>query len=400
MTDIVLEGAGSAEAAAGTVTFDGRRKVLLGLLVKNYLLGILTLGIYRFWAKTAVRRYFWGHVSIAGERVEYTGRGKELFLGFLIVMAILIPVAGVYGFLAETMIGSEVGSIVVNVVYYAALFFLIQIAIFRMRRYRLTRTVWRGIRAGQDGSPSAYMLLAWRWSLAVLLTLGYLYPRMRIALARYLTANMRYGSARFAFKPDPAALMRRWLPVWIARVIGIGGAGASIYAFYARAPVAPWLTILTAIVLAGAFYLYIHYRAYELRCFVGWTRLGETTFSSGFTARVLLRIVLVYALLAGLWTFVMAAVIGSAFGPLFTEGEELLGSLAGMEAFGVIILVIVLLGGYTVIKFLWLRYELVRRIAATLAIRDLAAIEAVIQDSQEIPRFGEGLADGLDVGDF
>ena len=77
MTDIVLEGAGSAEAAAGTVTFDGRRKVLLGLLVKNYLLGILTLGIYRFWAKTAVRRYFWGHVSIAGERVEYTGRARN-----------------------------------------------------------------------------------------------------------------------------------------------------------------------------------------------------------------------------------------------------------------------------------------------------------------------------------
>jgi uncharacterized membrane protein YjgN (DUF898 family) len=39
------------------VDFDGPRKRLFWLLARNFLLTIVTLGIYRFWAKTRVRKY-------------------------------------------------------------------------------------------------------------------------------------------------------------------------------------------------------------------------------------------------------------------------------------------------------------------------------------------------------
>ena len=81
---------------AGDAAFDGARRTLLGLLFRNYLLGLITLGIYRFWAKTAVRRYFWGHVSLAGERLEYTGRPIELLIGLLRAVVVLAPVVGMY----------------------------------------------------------------------------------------------------------------------------------------------------------------------------------------------------------------------------------------------------------------------------------------------------------------
>ena len=62
---------------------------LIGLSIVNFLLRIVTLGIYHFWGKTEVRRRIWSAVRLNGEPLEYTGTGKELFLGFLVVLAVV-----------------------------------------------------------------------------------------------------------------------------------------------------------------------------------------------------------------------------------------------------------------------------------------------------------------------
>ena len=60
---------------------------LIGLSIVNFILRILTLGIYHFWGKTEVRRRIWSAVRLNGEPLEYTGTGKELFIGFLVATA-------------------------------------------------------------------------------------------------------------------------------------------------------------------------------------------------------------------------------------------------------------------------------------------------------------------------
>ncbi len=42
------------------------------------------------------------------------------------------------------------------VISFVTLFVLGQYALYRGRRYRAMRTLWRGIRLGQDGSASVY----------------------------------------------------------------------------------------------------------------------------------------------------------------------------------------------------------------------------------------------------
>src|SRR5262245_60768646 len=66
--------AASQETTTAYVAFT-RRKGLVGLLLKNAGLIVLSLSLYRFWARTALRRFFWSGISIAGDRLEYTGRG-------------------------------------------------------------------------------------------------------------------------------------------------------------------------------------------------------------------------------------------------------------------------------------------------------------------------------------
>ena len=77
-------------AAAGAdraVRFTGSWREYLPIAATNVLLTIVTLGVYRFWATARQRRYLWSRTEVIGDRLEWSGTGKEMFIGFLMVMA-------------------------------------------------------------------------------------------------------------------------------------------------------------------------------------------------------------------------------------------------------------------------------------------------------------------------
>ena len=43
-------------------------------------------------SRTDIRRHLWSNTVIDGDAAEYTGRGKELLIGFLVALAILVPI--------------------------------------------------------------------------------------------------------------------------------------------------------------------------------------------------------------------------------------------------------------------------------------------------------------------
>src|ERR1700692_2580668 len=61
------------------------------LLIRGAMLLAVTLGIYRFWLATDVRRFLWSNTEIAGDGLEYIGLDTELLIGFLFAVAILVP---------------------------------------------------------------------------------------------------------------------------------------------------------------------------------------------------------------------------------------------------------------------------------------------------------------------
>src|SRR5512140_3613228 len=82
----------SATAAPGAVRFLGTRRAYWRLLIRGAVLLMVTLGVYRFWLTTDVRRFLWANTEVAGETLEYTGTPVELLIGFLVAIAILAPV--------------------------------------------------------------------------------------------------------------------------------------------------------------------------------------------------------------------------------------------------------------------------------------------------------------------
>src|SRR5579859_6462127 len=155
------------------VTFIGDRGEFIQLVTKGAALELVTAGFYRFWLATDIRRHLWSNTIVDGDAAEYTGRGKELLIGFLFAMAILVPIYLAYFLVsveAERLKG--LASIPLVVAFYG----FGQFAIYRARRYRLTRTVWRGVRFWMDGSGWAYAVRAAGWALLVAVTFGAVLP--------------------------------------------------------------------------------------------------------------------------------------------------------------------------------------------------------------------------------
>src|ERR1700749_1576789 len=92
--------ASSALASAGTVRFLGREAAYWRLRIKGAALVVATLGIYRFWLATDVRRFLWSNTEIAGDTLEYNGLATELLIGFLFAIAILVPLYMVFALVA------------------------------------------------------------------------------------------------------------------------------------------------------------------------------------------------------------------------------------------------------------------------------------------------------------
>lgn len=187
----------------------------------TFLLNIITLTLFRFWGRTHFRQQLWSDTTIGDHALEYTGRGKELFFGFLMaIFTVMLPTfIAIIG--AQFMFG-EVGAAIVILLVYIGMFWLIGVAIFLARRYVISRTRYRGIRLEQRGSAVSYGWKAFGYGILSGITLGWYAPAARIKLSRYMWDNAYFGSEDIKFEDTEEALAE---PVYKSfALMWVGGA--------------------------------------------------------------------------------------------------------------------------------------------------------------------------------
>jgi uncharacterized membrane protein YjgN (DUF898 family) len=193
------------------MSFSGRGGDFLRLLITGSLFQIPTFGFYRFWLITKLRRHLWANTQIDGEAFEYTGTAKELLIGFLIALAVLVPLYiayGVLGIILEEQVAFA--SVPLVVIMYV----LAHFGAYRARKYRASRTIFRGIRFWMKGSGWAYAVRAILWDLATLLTLGLALPWAMASLERYRMRHTYFGSIQGDFVGTGWSLFKRGWWVW------------------------------------------------------------------------------------------------------------------------------------------------------------------------------------------
>jgi len=215
------ESMAAPEAAGTPLRLEQRAKLssYLGLSLKNGLLNLLTLTLYRFWGKTEVRRRIWSSTYLNDEAFEYTGRGMELFIGFLIATGLtavfLLFVFGVQ------LLGPFAALLILPI--YVGLIALIGFAIYAAFRYLASRTAWRGVRFHLTGSAASYGLKYLGLMLLAGITLGWAWPFVERRLAEPLWSNLRFGDGRFRFSLVAARKENVYGPfalMWFGGAIG------------------------------------------------------------------------------------------------------------------------------------------------------------------------------------
>jgi uncharacterized membrane protein YjgN (DUF898 family) len=355
----------------------GRIGEMYGIFIVNLLLTIVTIGIYRFWAKARNRKYLWSHVSVAGDCFEYTGTGRELFFGFLIILFVVVLPIIVVGTVAQLTLGRSHPALMglYQLAFYAVVVFLIGLGTYAAMRYRLSRTLWRGIRGGLSGSRGAYGLRFLGYGALAFVSWGFCVPLMQIRLSHYLFNHMEFGTGRFAFEASVWPLFRRFV----------------------------WIPILYAVMMTAIIGVFVYGIIVAMR-------------NSG--PHALDPLILQHTMLANIWVFVVGGLIALVAAILLIvvfvrysaaslryiyshvtfEGVQLRYDISAWRLFryvaGNFVILVFTLG----LGFPFILARMVRIATDNLTIVGTIDFDAIGQNTDPRSRFGEGLASAFDIG--
>jgi uncharacterized membrane protein YjgN (DUF898 family) len=204
---------------------------MVALSFKNFLYRIITLGIYHFWGKTEVRKRIWSAIRINGEPLQYTGTGKEMFLGFVFVLVVL-TVPTLLLVLVGLVVAGETGANVVQTLVSIAFFYLVGVGMHRAIRYRMSRTLWRGIRGGLEGDSWGYGWTYFWTGIVLVLTLGWAGPWRAVKLQGLVSNGLRFGDRPFRFAASAGPLYGPFAVLWISALGILGLVGAALFTIW------------------------------------------------------------------------------------------------------------------------------------------------------------------------
>nr|WP_306265417.1 DUF898 family protein [Pararhizobium sp. IMCC3301] len=420
------------EQRGGRVAVEPAAKDLAMLALRGMVLLTLTLGLYRFWYVTRLRRFFWTHTRIGSYPLEFTGQPADLIAGFFMAVVILLPL---YLSLFVISLGLPYGVLAANLVAIGMLWFLSQFALYRARNYRLSRTLWRGLRFRQGGSGVVYALLSMVWFSIGVLSFGTLWPMRRRALQSYRMRHTFYGNQKAEFSAALGPLYRAGWPLflgialittWAAvEIAGLWSTVPETFVFadllntsfrrlFASDPLSgvPLTALLRISGISGVAMIVLlaftvpAYLAAETRHFANSTTFGSVKLHSSFSRQAMIAvwgkflIVLTgFALLyLGLGAVLFAGFLKSGLPVgVIDSATTRFGFFAALFLYyslGIIF--------YSVIRVVFLRYRLWQAIGNSLSITPITLVSAIVAGPAEQLRrrdgFGEGIADALDAG--
>src|SRR6266446_1421486 len=275
-------------------SFHGSGGTLLGIHVVNVLLILVTLGVYYFWAKTRVRRYLFSQTQFEADRFAYHGTAKELLLGFLKAFGVfLFPIIVLLGVRDWPGVDANIKAVAASLA--SILFFIFTpVAVVGSRRYRLSRTSWRGIRFSFRGKAWNFIRIFIKGSFLTGLTFGLYYPVYLSRRQAFMVSHSYFGNEPFEFDGRGRDLLGNYL-----------------------------LALLLTLPTLGL--CWVWFVARKRRFFWNHTRFGAARFRSTVTGGALLGLYVVNGLLLVLtlglaWPWVRVRNIRFAFRYLALEG--------------------------------------------------------------------------------
>jgi len=186
-----------------TGSFLGEGFELFFTLLGNAILTVLTLGIYAAWGRVKVYQFFYSNTEFAGHRFRFTGTGKEIFIGFLKAIGIIILIYLVFMLLTTSAMQIDPNLFPIIIIgFYLFIIYLFHYAIYSSLRYRFSRSRYREIRFQLIGKPQEFAWDAFKNFLLAVLTLGIFAPYYMHRKFSYIYNRLHFGNLPFQYKGD------------------------------------------------------------------------------------------------------------------------------------------------------------------------------------------------------
>lgn len=400
------------QTSAVTAGYSGTKAPLFRLALWNGVLTILTLGLYRFWARTKVRQYVWSSVSFAGNTMEYTGTGLEKFLGFLVAVVVLavylglIQIALFYFGLHFVFEPTTEAEMLMQVgVFYISLFAVLPLILFaryRSRRYLMARTRFLGIRFGMEKPAWGYVWRAIAHGALTVVTFGLLLPRQTFWLEKYKTDRTWYGDQRFVQGGRWTGLYRAMLHFFIGAGLIVGGAVTGVVPLVLGQETEASSVLATCIIILGGFWAafgYLYYRVHSFRYLSAHKSLVDNV---AFRAEPRTGSVIGIYILG---TLAVAVIAGAAFAVASGIAMATVGGAVGTGAapapLGFVVIALLYLGVFVLAGALVLVFivqPMIAHVVGTVTIFNPEALASIRQRAYDPGADAEGFADALDVG--
>ncbi|MCB0793700.1 MAG: DUF898 domain-containing protein [Flavobacteriales bacterium] len=207
------------------LSFNGKGGDLFVILIVNWLLTVVTLGIYYPWAKVRRLQYFYEHSELDAHPFHFHGTGREMFIGF--IKAVLL-FGALYGVFILLVMQQEAWAIITAyILFFGAFLLLTPLIIHGTYRYRMSRSSWRGIHFGYRGSLKELYTIFIRDGLLTLITFGIYGAWFQMNLRSYVLGHVRFGNSRFAYQGDGLEYFVLNLKGYLLTLVTLG-----IYAFW------------------------------------------------------------------------------------------------------------------------------------------------------------------------
>jgi uncharacterized membrane protein YjgN (DUF898 family) len=180
--------------APWSLSFYGEGAKYFVIRLINAILQVITFNFYYPWAKAAKLDYLYEQTEFAGSRFKFHGTGKEMFIGYLKMLVIILVIYSSFWF-AKANEQIVLGTLLL----YGGLIIVYPLAIHGTAKYRLSRSSWRGIFFGYRGELGELFAKFFIGILVSVFTLGIYWSWVEVDLRRYVTKNIRFGNVEFDF---------------------------------------------------------------------------------------------------------------------------------------------------------------------------------------------------------
>jgi uncharacterized membrane protein YjgN (DUF898 family) len=177
--------------------FKGVGADFFGIIIVNWLLTALTLGLYYPWAKAKKLQYLYNVTKLNDSPFQFHGTGKEMFKGFIkavLIFLVFYAVLILFFYLKMPGIGL--------ILFYLLFFAILPFAIHGSYRYRMSRSSWRGIRFGYRGDRNELIVNFFKWIGLTIISFGLYGSWFVINMRSFIIGNIKFGDIQMKYKGE------------------------------------------------------------------------------------------------------------------------------------------------------------------------------------------------------